>query len=572
MTSGYYEPLEAVLIADFGRGYSRGYMLEEVAGDFRFVAKAEQPTTIDASQQDLSAGWNAVIEELSWITGRAVGAPVAANGDGADSLLVCSTVAAATRVLIVETGSNASAPAIVEQLQRAHATLLQLVAPTGRKDGGWVSASVNAIKAYSPETVIFIGGGPADAFQRATQLFKQAGPLPKLARAIVIADGPAQDQAAMLFEGVRTRKISAAAREAGEIAVEIGREVTDLFRQRTGGADFKAITQDASGGVITRAHAVDLANRFVAASFGRRALSVTIDDGSHVHWASRDQGAMASLPELDLSRSITGLTDQEVKDAIYWLPFEMKSDELKTWVLTRATRPWTPASQARDRYIEQALARQIVRRALVEIRKARPSALADIDLVIGSAKFAEWDQPGAAALTLLDCIDQLPNDGVVDLAIDSDGLMTAVGVLATVDPKLAGSVFERDALTHLGSAVIVGGATHDGDLACRGEIRYSTGESTQFSVAAGSIELLPLRQGETAELTLRPERKFSIGGHPAGETVVFASDRRLIGGAVGVIIDARSRPLLNADKGRTAKVKQWLDAANGVRRTSMRRS
>ncbi|MBN9012535.1 MAG: hypothetical protein J0H25_05700, partial [Rhizobiales bacterium] len=362
------------MIADFGRGYSRGYMLEEVAGDFRFVAKAEQPTTMDAAPKDLSAGWNAVIEELSWITGRAVGAQLDANGDGADSLLVCATIAAPARVLIVETGANASAAAIVEQLQRAHATALQLVAPTGRKDGGWVTASVNAVKAYAPETVIFIGGGPADAFQRALQLFKQAGPLPKLNRAIVIADGPAQDQAAMMFEGARTRRVSAAAREPGDIAAEIGREMTDLYRQRTGRPDFKEITQEAAGSVITRAHAVDLANRFVAASFGRRTLSVTIDDGSHVHWASRDQGAMASLPELDLSRSINGLTDQEVKDAINWLPFDMKADELKSWVLNRASRPWTPVSQARDRYVEQALARQIVRRALSEIRRARPSA------------------------------------------------------------------------------------------------------------------------------------------------------------------------------------------------------
>jgi hypothetical protein len=473
---------------------------------------------------------------------------------------------------MLETGVNPVVGPMIEQMQRAHVSVMQLSAPTGRKDNGWVNANAGAVKTFAPEIVIFIGGGPTDALQRAAQLIKQAAPMPQLTRAIVIADGPAQDQAAAMFDGARVRKISPAARDANEIGAEIGREMTEMYRQRVSRPDFKALAADDAANVITRAHAVDLVNRFVATSFGRRVLAFAVDDGAHVHWASRDQGAMSSLPEVDLGRSITGLTDQEVREAVNWLPFEAKPDELFTWVLNRSIRPWTIATQARDRSIEQALARQIFKRGLAEIRKARPAALSDIDLVIGPSRFAEWDQPGSAALTLLDCIDQLPNDGMVDLAIDRDGLMIAAGALATVDPAAAASVFERDALMHLGSAVIVGGATHEGDLACRGEIRYGSGESTQFSVASGAIELLPLRPGETASLTLRPERKFSIGGHPAGETVVVSNERQLSGGAVGIIIDARARPLAGSSSGRAAKVKQWLDAVNGIRRSSIRRS
>jgi hypothetical protein len=245
---------------------------------------------------------------------------------------------------------------------------------------------------------------------------------------------------------------------------------------------------------------------------------------------------------------------------------------LFTWVLNRSIRPATIAATARDRAIEQALARQIVRRGLAEIQRSRPTALSDIDLMIGSPIFAEWGQPGAAALTLLDCLNQLPNDGVVDLALDRDGLMVAAGALCTLDPALAASVFEIDALVQLGSAVVIGGATHEGDLACRGEIRYATGEITQFSVASGSIELLPLGAGETASLILRPERSYSIGGRPAGETVQLTGERQVGGGAVGVMLDARARPLHAGGPGRAAKMKQWLDAVNGHRFASSRRA
>ena len=44
--------------------------------------------------------------------------------------------------------------------------------------------------------------------------------------------------------------------------------------------------------------------------------------------------------------------------------------------------------------------------------------------------------------------------------------MAAAGVIGTVDPSLASSLFEYDALTHLGSAVIIGGSGSDGDQAC----------------------------------------------------------------------------------------------------------
>jgi hypothetical protein len=194
----------------------------------------------------------------------------------------------------------------------------------------------------------------------------------------------------------------------------------------------------------------------------------------------------------------------------------------------------------------------------------QPMALAGVDLVIGGPVFARWNQPGAAALALLDSIDIVPNNGVVDLALDPDGLMAVAGVVGTIDPSLASSLFEYDALTHLGSAIVIGGATSPGDVACRGEIHFDNGEMAQFSVLSGSVEVVPLKSGESATIVLRPERKFSIGGHPAGKTVTLAEERRIVGGTVGVIIDARPRTLAG-NANRAMQVRQWLESVNGIR-------
>jgi hypothetical protein len=70
---------------------------------------------------------------------------------------------------------------------------------------------------------------------------------------------------------------------------------------------------------------------------------------------------------------------------------------------------------------------------------------------------------------------------------------------------------------------------------------------------------------------LRPERKYSVGGHPTGKTVTLPDERKIIGGSVGVIIDARSRSLNATASGRHIKVKQWLDAVTGVKAPAVRR-
>jgi hypothetical protein len=572
-------PIESLVVADFGRGSSRAYLLEEVSGSFRFIAKAEFRTTADLPYEDVSQGWQALLRQLEWSSGRGLsireklGMPQLTNGDGVDGLLISASLGEPIRVAILEAGQSAVSLPVLEALRKVHARVFHITAPSSRKDGGWAATQADALRSFQPEmALLIVGAGAQDAMPRLLQLGKQMGMIGTVARAIVIADGPAQEQGVTaLGSRLKVRSISPVVRSPGDIAHEIEREVGEAFQMRLRTSDFELIAEDALRPPITRAHAVDLVNRFVARAFKRDVLTIGIDDGTHVHWASADQGALSSLPQIDLTTAITGLTGREVAEASAWLPFDIAEDELIAWTLNRSVRPWSYAEQSRDVAIEQALARQVARRAIADLARSQPLALAGVDLVIGGPAFARWNQPGEAALALLDSIDLVPNNGVVDLALDPDGLMAVAGVVGTIDPNLASSIFEYDTLTHLGSAVIIGGAGNQGDVACRGEVHYDTGEMAQFSVLSGAIEVVPLKAGETATIVIRPERKFSVGGQPAGKTVTLAEERRIIGGAVGVIIDARPRSLAGSGN-RSIQVRQWLEAINGLRTTAIRKS
>ena len=573
--------VESLVVADFGRGSSRAYLVEQVAGAFRFVAKAEAPTTAEAPFENVGVGWQDLLRQLEWDAGRRLTEreellfPQQARGDGVDAFMICSSLGEPLRVALIEATANPVSAAISDALKRTHSRVFHLAALAGRKDGSFAPVQVEALRAFRPEYVVLsLDHNQPAVLARQLVIARQLGSTESVGKAVVIGEAPTVNQAVNSFGSrSKVRVVTPSTSTPVRIAAEIEQELSDLYRASLDTHDFAAIARDAPDGVVIRAQAVDLVNRFIARAFDRRVITIACDDGSHVHWANANQGLFSSLQYLDLGVGISGLTSHEVADAARWLPFATTDEELMTWVLNRAARPWTVPTDTRDLRIEQAMARQIARRALAEVARNQPLALAKTNLVIGGQAFARWNQQGSAALALLDSVDVVPDQGVIDLALDQDGLMAIAGTVGLKHPDLASELFEYDGLSHLGSAVVIGGQTHEGDRACRGEIQYESGETTAFSVGSGSIEVLPLRPGETASLILRPERRFSVGGYPSGKPVTLSDDRRIIGGAVGVIVDARGRALgAGQTPQRHAKVKQWIDAVNGVVASSVRRT
>ena len=60
----------------------------------------------------------------------------------------------------------------------------------------------------------------------------------------------------------------------------------------------------------------------------------------------------------------------------------------------------------------------------------------------------------------------------------------------------------------------------------------------QETVSFGSLRLVPLGVGEEATITLKPSRQVDVGAG-RGESM----ERKVRGGVVGVLLDARGRPL-----------------------------
>jgi hypothetical protein len=125
-----------------------------------------------------------------------------------------------------------------------------------------------------------------------------------------------------------------------------------------------------------------------------------------------------------------------------------------------------------------------------------------------------------------------------------------------VNPLAAAQVMERDALLHLGTVVAPVGTARVGDIALAFKIEYDDGRRLEVEVPYGSLEMIPLPAGETADLELRPTRRFDVGLGTKGQ----AGTTRVEGGIIGIIIDARGRPLPIAQdpSEQREKMQRWL--------------
>ena len=125
---------------------------------------------------------------------------------------------------------------------------------------------------------------------------------------------------------------------------------------------------------------------------------------------------------------------------------------------------------------------------------------------------------------------------------------------------MAVQVNENDAVSHrLGTCVIPYGNVQTGQLAVRVGVEYSNGRQLNVDVMGGTIEVIPLQVNEQALLTLFPAPTVDVGLGP-GERARAAEE--IDGGLIGLIIDARGRPLVlpkdNAE--RQARLLQWSQA------------
>jgi hypothetical protein len=316
--------------------------------------------------------------------------------------------------------------------------------------------------------------------------------------------------------------------------------------------------------VLPTAKAFAYSVQYLARLDGINVLGVDVGGASATIAAVVDEQLdLAVRSDLGLSYNVASLLDQvPIESILRWLPFEVDPVDVLNTLHNKALRYRTVPQIRQDLLLEQALAREILRLALhdLESRWARgqsriyPDLLPKFHLVVGGGGvLSNAPNYGQAALVLLDALQPV---GVSGLVLDKARLLSPLGAAAMVNPVMASQVMDRDALLNLGTVVAPVGTAREGDVALMFKIAYEDGRSLEVEVPYGSLEVIPLPAGQTAELELRPTRRFDVGLGTKGQ----AGTTKVEGGIIGIIIDARGRPLPIAQdpEEQREKMQRWL--------------
>jgi hypothetical protein len=256
--------------------------------------------------------------------------------------------------------------------------------------------------------------------------------------------------------------------------------------------------------------------------------------------------ATGVYPELGLGADLPEILKQTSAQKIArWLSVDLSAEDVRDYLYYKAAYPSSVPATVEEMALEQAIIREVIQLGISRVRSGFPEDVASGNssllpwfepILVRGKHFVQSPSPGKAMLTLL---DGLQPTGVTTVLLDQSNLSAALGVAAEVNPNLVVQVLENNML-NLGAVISPFGETRPGTPILRLQATFADGTETRMEIKYGSIEVLPVPLGQTVNLRLQPLHRFDIGMGGPGR----GGRLRMVGGVLGLVIDARGRPLI----------------------------
>lgn len=569
---------QAALVAEIGSVTTRVTLVDAVDGEARLVGQAEAPSTAEPPYENALAGVVQAAAQIGELTGRRLVEdgrlimPQTNERDGVTNVVVTSSASGLMGVVVAAVSADVSARSAIRASRATYTSVLEVVTlddearGDGTADSSWIERQVQALSGMAPDVVIIAGGleeGAVDALVRLAHIVGVTSLTTRVdaegqqrqdvtLRPVVYAgNSQAREQVIEALSGRAELMVVDNVRPAldAERLTGCRQEVARLYAERVlpklPGSE--ALRRLSAAPLRATCDAAGLMARFVAERYGRSVLALDIGAASTTaHLASPGRYHPTVLGGVGVGQGLGAvLAERGLAGLARWLPFAESERELTHRLLNKMLRPHMLPVTREDLLLEHAAAREALALALEALRDERPGLAYDL-VIVGGATLAHAPHPSLAALTVLDALQPTTEQSVlaIELHLDALGLLGACGALAYADPDAALTLFERDLLrnTPLATCVVTLGEGRPGDLALEAELLTTGGGAQRVRVAHGQIARLPLAVGQTAQLVLRPAGGVRIGRNAPGAEVA-SEQAAIMGSALGVVIDARGRPL-----------------------------
>ena len=552
---------DTLLAVDVGTVNTRASLFDVVDGRYRMVATGRASSTAGSPLFDIREGMHMAVEELNAVTGRplldegdSLIIPTTTEGAGVDAFVATSSAGPRPRTVLVGLMPGVS----MESARRlAGSTYLNVVEEIGLLDRRREEEQIDVLVAAQPDVILMVGGTDGGASASVFRMIEIVG--------LVVGLLSTAQRPNLVFAGNRAlgAAVSEYFQERAPVTIvpnirpsldveelEPARlKLSEIIRQLRAGKinGFEDLAAWSGGSMMLTGDAFGRVVRYLSQVYDPDKGVLGIDVGaSHVTVAAAFDGILNLRvnSDLGLGSSMPGLMRYaSIEDISRWLPGEEPAGKVRDYLYNKALYPGSVPTELADLHIEYALVRELIRTGIALARGdwqkgAGATLLPALEPIIASGgAIARAPRPGYAALALLDAIQP---KGVTTLVLDPHNLIPAVGAAAGLLPMITVQVLESGSFVSLGTVVSPVGHARQGRPVMRVRVEpEGGGEMSEGAVRFGQVVLLPLRQGEHARLTVRPESGFDVGFGGAGK----AGALRVAGGALGVIIDARGRPL-----------------------------
>lgn len=575
----------SLLAVNVGASYTRAVLFDIVEGKYRFIASGQAPSTAEAPYKDVSLGVNQAISNLQTITGKILLdqhnqliTPVQGDGSGVDAFAATLSAGPTLRAVVVGLLSDVS----MRSAQRlAETAYLQVMESFGLNDLRKPDEQIDSILRARPDLIIVTGGTDGGASRSVQKIMETVGLacylMPEEKRpAILFAGNQSLAESTKGLLGKLTPSLHFSPNVRPSLDTEdlepASRELAQVFsdvrkRQMPGVDQLAAWT---GGRILPTAYAQGRVIRFLSKMTGANRGILGVDLGTTAAVVAAGFNGKLTLgvyPQFGLGDNLPGLLQHsELEDIMRWLPLDISPSVVRDYLYQRSLYPGTIPATKDDHAIGHAISRQALFLALREARRNFPPETRSITkdlmplfepILAGGGALSDAPTPGQSLLLLLDALQPV---GITSIILDQNNLLPLLGAAAEFNQLLPVQVLESGAFTSLGTVVSVISQASYGLPVLRARLTYEDGTEAQVEVKFGGLEIVPLATGQTARLALQPLQRSDIGNGPGRNATV-----QVAGGVMGVVIDARGRPLtLPEDPVRRRELlKKWLWSVGG---------
>src|SRR5215213_2611481 len=577
---------ESILAIDVGAAVTRAVLFDVVEGQYRFVASGQAPSTAEAPFKDIGMGVREAITNLQNVTGATLLeptnnnliAPAQADGSGVDAVVGTITAGPAVKTVVVGLLTDVS----VQSARRlAESTYSRVVDTLDLSDQRKPDQQMDGIARSRPDLIVLAGGTDGGACRSIQKMLEAIGlacylmPLEK--RPMVLYAGNqklASDVKDLLGGHAGKVEISFNARPSLETEdLDPGRHELALLVSKLRQRQIKGVEELnlwTAGNLLPTAYAQGRIICFLSKLYEAERGLLSVDVGASATSVAAGFAGDLTLgvyPQYGLGENLAGLLQQtEIDDIMRWLQLDISANMLREYLFQKSLYPSSIPATKDEQAISQAIARQALYLAVrtaqkdfpVHARSGSSGLMPPLDLILGGGGvISEGTSLGQSLLLLLDAIQPV---GIMPVLLDRNNLLPLLGAAASRSHYVPVQVIESGAFIGLGTVVSVIASANYGDQVLRAKLSYADGTEARAEVKSGGLEILPLPSGQSAQLSLQPLRRADAGLGPgrSGTTSVT-------GGALGVVIDARGRPLNlpNDPVRRRELMKRWSYAVGG---------